>query len=55
MEDAAFAAIKIKELPLQGSFDLAASYSMGSGAEIFAKGHLVSQSEGSNQKPDRTE
>lgn len=41
MEDAAVAAIKIKELPLQGTIDLAASYSMGPGADIFAKGKHI--------------
>ncbi len=41
MEEAAFAAIKIRKLPIDNAIEVDAGYSMGLGAEIFAKGQII--------------
>lgn len=41
MEEAAFAAIKIRQLPMTASVDVEAGYGMGLGGEIFAKGQQI--------------
>lgn len=41
MEEPAFAAIKIQRLPITASVEVEASYHMGVGAEIFAKGQCI--------------